>query len=140
MYEWAVGSQPGYCDIMPYTVVYEECSESSSSSRINLQEGHAYFVSVKGYNGLGLSTTAISWAFTVDASPPIPGNVYDGQPVPGKTVKDLDFTTDKSGLYIHWEGFNDPHTPIQEYYISIGTCKACENILDYQPVGIVYGK
>ncbi|KAL3843250.1 hypothetical protein ACJMK2_021192 [Sinanodonta woodiana] len=138
MYQWAVGSQPGYCDIMPYTMVYEECSETSSTSIINLHEGHAYFVSVKGYNGLGLSTTAISWAFTVDASPPLPGNVYDGKSVNGKTLKDVDFTTDKSGLSVRWTGFNDPHTPIQEYYISIGTCKSCEDILNYQPVGIVY--
>jgi hypothetical protein len=79
---------------------------------------------------------ATSWAYSVDVSPPIAGHIYDG--VPGTNHSDIDFQTDMSALNVYWEGFHDPHSAIKEYYISIGTCPACDDVVSRQALGIVH--
>ncbi|KAK3101903.1 hypothetical protein FSP39_007221, partial [Pinctada imbricata] len=137
-YEWGIGSEPGYDDIMAFAKVTEECGENDKTSPLDLKDGHAYFISVKAYNKAGLMSLATSWAFVVDTTPPIGGHVYDGKSTNPVTRKDVDFQTDMSTLDVYWEGFHDPHTPIKEYFISVGTCPQCENVLGNQAVGIVY--
>ena len=78
---------------------------------------------------------ATSWAYTVDLSPPVAGHIYDG--VPGSVLADIDFQTDMSALTVYWEGFHDPHSAIKEYYISVGTCPSCDDVLGRQAIGIV---
>jgi hypothetical protein len=51
-YEWAVGSEEGYADIMPYTKTMHEFGQypdsfSPGDEPLQLHEGHAYYVSVK---------------------------------------------------------------------------------------------
>lgn len=84
---------------------------------------------------------ASSWAFTVDASPPAEGHVYDGKR-PDETVqqKDVDYVLDSSVIYAYWEGFHDPHTPVREYFLQIGSCIECEDIISQHPVGLDTGK
>lgn len=83
---------------------------------------------------------AISWAYTVDTTPPVKGYVYDGNGSNSATQKDADFQSDTSAIYAHWEGFHDPHTPIKEYFISVGTCPECDDTIGYQLVGTVTSK
>ena len=83
---------------------------------------------------------ASSWAYSVDTSPPIAGHVYDGASSNPTARKDIDFQTDMSALKAFWEGFHDPHTSIKEFYVSVGTCPECEDVIARQAVGIVYGK
>jgi hypothetical protein len=79
---------------------------------------------------------ATSWAYTVVTSPPVAGHVYDGVPKSGNQ-SDIDFQTDTSALHVFWEGFHDPHTAVKEYYIAVGTCPGCDNVVGVQAVGIV---
>ena len=46
-YLWAVGSHPGYDDIIPFTKTFEDCGISAEDTAINIHEGHAYFITVK---------------------------------------------------------------------------------------------
>lgn len=80
-----------------------------------------------------------SWAFTVEASPPVAGHVFDGDKSQTSDQIDLDFQTHLDYLSAYWKGFNDPHSTITEYYISIGTCILCQDVLQHQAIGIVYG-
>jgi hypothetical protein len=97
-----------------------------------------YFL--KAFNHADICGIATSWAFVVDTTSPVLGHVYDGQrPTTGSDVHDVDYQTDLSALYAHWEGFHDPHSSIKDYYVSIGTCPQCEDVLTNQAIGIVEG-
>ena len=89
----------------------------------------------QAFNKAGLMSMATSWAYNVDLSPPVAGHIYDG--VPGSVLADIDFQTDMSALNVYWEGFHDAHSAIKEYYISVGTCPGCDDVLGRQAIGIV---
>lgn len=55
-------------------------------------------------------------------------------------MKDIDYQVDSKTLFSHWEGFSDPHSTVKMYYISIGTCPRCQNVLQEVAVGTIYGK
>ncbi|KAL3841826.1 hypothetical protein ACJMK2_019925 [Sinanodonta woodiana] len=137
-YMWAVGSKPGVDDAMTYTLTRDTCADSDTNKPVSLKEGYPYFISVRAYNKLGLSSLATSWAYIVEASPPIAGHVYDGNSSLADQlgIKDLDFQTDLKNLTVRWEGFYDPHSAVTSYYISVGTCPQCEDILTEQNIGI----
>lgn len=74
-------------------------------------------------------------------SPPVPGHVYDGSPDKVSSyIKDIDYQTDTKTLSGYWEGFHDPHSTIKSYYVSIGTCIKCEDVLTNQDIGISNSK
>lgn len=54
-------------------------------------------------------------------------------------VKDIDYQTETKVLYGYWQGFHDSHSHIQEYYVSVGTCDLCDDVLHRQALGIVQG-
>ncbi|KAJ8299760.1 hypothetical protein KUTeg_023820 [Tegillarca granosa] len=135
-YQWSVGSQPGYRDIMNFLTIKEECGVSGRSQLLNLRDGHAYFINVKAINNAGLTSIASSWAYIVDTTPPIKGYVYDGNRSYSDVYKDIDYQSDTSAIYAHWEGFHDPHTQIKEYFVSVGSCPQCDNTVNYQSVGV----
>jgi hypothetical protein len=77
-----------------------------------------------------LVATASSWAYIFDMSPPIAGHVYDGSPEQALSyMKDVDYQTDIRTLSSFWEGFHDPHSTIKTYYVSVGSCPDCEDVL-----------
>ena len=84
-------------------------------------------------------TLATSWAYIVDLSAPLRGHVFDVLPS-GDIKTDIDFQTDMSRLKVTWNGFHDPQTPIKEYFISIGTCSSCDDVISRQSVDIINGK
>ncbi|XP_063399976.1 uncharacterized protein LOC134684607 [Mytilus trossulus] len=136
-YEWYIGSQPGYYDIMSRAMVTgEECGHSNTP--LDLLDGHSYYITVEAFNNAGLSSVATSWAFVVDTTPPTGGHVYDGKRshMTGD-VKDIDYQTETKTLYGYWQGFHDSHSHIQEYYVSVGTCDLCDDVLRRQALGIV---
>ncbi|KAK3581574.1 hypothetical protein CHS0354_031921 [Potamilus streckersoni] len=137
-YMWAVGSEPGVDDAMTYTLTRDTCADSDTNNPVSLREGYPYFISIRAFNKLGLSSLATSWAYIVEASPPIMGHVYDGNSSLADQlgVKDLDFQTDLKNLTVRWEGFYDPHSSITSYYISVGRCPQCEDIMTEQKIGI----
>lgn len=81
-----------------------------------------------------------SLAYRVDQSAPIAGYVYDGYHQNATdSIRDIDYQVDSKTLYSYWEGFHDPHSVIKMYYISIGTCPYCQNVLNEIAVGVIYG-
>lgn len=84
-------------------------------------------------------TIATSWAYIVDFSPPIQGHVLDVLPSGDKST-DIDYQTDMSRLRVVWSGFHDPHSVIKEYFVRMGTCPFCDDVLRRQSVGLVNGK
>ena len=46
-YLWAIGSHPGYDDIIPFTKTTVDCGVSAEDKTIDIHEGHAYFITVK---------------------------------------------------------------------------------------------
>ncbi|XP_078658232.1 uncharacterized protein LOC144903715, partial [Branchiostoma floridae x Branchiostoma belcheri] len=131
-YAWCVGSQPGHDDIMLYVDVGpEEQASSDSSTSLGLLEGHTYFVTVKATNWAGLVTTASSYGFVVEASPPLPGFVHDGG------QQDIDYQHDLSTISVTWGGFHEPHTDIAEYSWMVGTCSGCDDVMEEQHVGLM---
>ncbi|XP_078585869.1 uncharacterized protein LOC144867679 [Branchiostoma floridae x Branchiostoma japonicum] len=131
-YAWCIGSQPGHDDVIPYLDVGpEEQASSDPGSSLGLHEGHTYFVTIKATNGAGLVTTASSWGFVVEASPPLPGFVHDGG------EDDIDYQHDLSTVTVTWGGFSEPHTDILEYSWMIGTCSGCDDVMEEQHVGLM---
>ncbi|KAI8519528.1 hypothetical protein Bbelb_027850, partial [Branchiostoma belcheri] len=131
-YAWCIGSQPGHDDIMPYVNVGpEEQASSDPSNSLGLLEGHTYFVTVKATNWAGLVTTASSYGFIVEASPPLPGFVHDGG------QHDIDYQHDLSTISVTWGGFHEPHTDIAEYSWMVGTCSGCDDVMEEQHVGLL---
>ncbi|XP_033751510.1 LOW QUALITY PROTEIN: uncharacterized protein LOC117335547 [Pecten maximus] len=137
-YMWAIGSEPGYDDILSYTDVGDiVCAVQDETIVLEFHEGHAYYITIRPYNAAGLYSQASSWAITVDLSPPVKGHVYDGTEDNHPTNQlDRDFQTDRSYIAAFWEGFFDAHSNIEEYFVSIGTCPGCQDVLEMQAVGI----
>jgi hypothetical protein len=75
----------------------------------------------------------------VEATPPVPGKVYDGPPGIDGSCVDVDYIENHSTLRAHWKGFHDPHSTMVEYFVYIGSCKDCEDVLVKQSVGIITG-
>ena len=95
---------------------------------------------LQAFNKALLMTTASSWAYVYDMSPPVAGHVYDGNPgtLPSH-VKDIDYQTDMSSLSVYWEGFYDAHTVIKHYSVHVGTCSGCTDVMKQQYIGIHKG-
>lgn len=66
------------------------------------------------------------------------GHVFDLEPN-GTIRLDIDFMTVMSSLLVFWEGFYDPHSAIKEYFVSIGTCPGCGDVIEEQSVGMTRG-
>ncbi|XP_062576068.1 uncharacterized protein LOC134237945 [Saccostrea cucullata] len=135
-YMWSVGSEPGYSDIMDYTREDTECGANDKNYRLDIKEGHAYYINVKAFNKARLVTSATSWAYTVDFSPPSEGYVLELSPS-GNSKLDIDYQTDINKLMIFWEGFYDPHSSIKEFFVTVGTCRRCDDVIRRQSVGLV---
>ena len=82
-------------------------------------------------NNVGLLVTKSSHVVIYDTTPPCPSRVYDGpKPVGGSTL-DLDYTSIHTHLSSHWDSFSDADTGISLYYVGIGTCVGCTDIMPF---------
>ncbi|CAC5390405.1 unnamed protein product [Mytilus coruscus] len=138
-YMWGVGSRKGHDDVIPFIKTEQDCEVSTKHNDFDIQEGHSYFITVKAINRAHLINSASSSSYKVDQSAPIDGYVYDGcRHNATDLMNDLDYQVDARTLSSCWEGFSDPHSAIQMYYIRIGTCPRCQDVLYQVPVGIIY--
>ncbi|XP_061176006.1 uncharacterized protein LOC133184957 [Saccostrea echinata] len=135
-YMWSIGSQPGYSDVMDFIREDTECGMNDKNHRLYIKEGHAYYINVKAFNKARLVSLATSWAYIVDLSPPVEGYVFENSPS-GSSKFDIDYQTDMSKLKVFWEGFHDPHSSIKEFFVTVGTCRRCDDVIGRQSVGLV---
>ncbi|XP_077995632.1 uncharacterized protein LOC144449084 [Glandiceps talaboti] len=134
-YEWCIGSNPGIADVFPCTATNQEEILADDTNSMTLLQGHVYYVTVKAYNGVGLSTTVTSWGVVVDGTPPEEGAIYDG--VASEDSADKDFQTNLDSLGARWDGFHDPHTTVVGYSVKIGSCPGCDDVIEEHNVGIL---
>ncbi|XP_072048762.1 uncharacterized protein [Amphiura filiformis] len=130
-YLWAIGSQPGHSNIRKFTKSITAAANTEPDELLKLHEGHAYYITIKVINRVGLSSLQTFGAFRVESSPPIAGHVYDGN----VTLTDQDFQVNTKVLYASWEGFHDAHTGVIGYTWRVGSCAGCDDVLPDRDVG-----
>lgn len=91
-------------------------------------------------NKANLVSTASSWAYIYDKSPPESGQVFDGILSSSTDKKqDIDFQIYTTRIDAYWGKFYDPHTTVKVYKVAIGTCPGCDDVLKTHDVGIIHG-
>jgi hypothetical protein len=126
-YEWAIGTYAGGVDIQAYTSV--GASTSATNGALALSSGTAYYVTVRGTNGVGLTSTASSDGVTVDTTPPVVGVVNDG------AGADIDAQASTTTISANWTAWGDPQSGIAGYEWAIGTSAGGVDIQAYTSVG-----
>ncbi|XP_022103294.1 uncharacterized protein LOC110986022 [Acanthaster planci] len=116
-YLWAVGTQPSLSNVVN-TVKVSRREHKACSGYVTLQHGETYYSTLVAFHGGydKLNVTASSNGVTVDLTPPIQGNVYDGL-LPGHT--DLDFSSRPATVEAQWHGFYDPDSGIKDYQVTV---------------------
>ena len=119
-----VGSFPFQDDLHTFHKV-NGLSRSLDLDQVNftLNEGVTFFVAVTGVNMLGLETTLTSQQVVVDWTPPLSGEVVDGNITSSDNGEfvDADYQSERGVLSAHWTGFQDPESSVVEYHWCIGT-------------------
>ena len=83
---------------------------------VPLHHGKSYVVAVRGQNHVGLHTTSMSTAVTIDATPPNTGKIAH------KSRDQLVFECQMSTVIeAAWTGFDDDESGIQSLSWSVGT-------------------
>ena len=97
-----------------------------------LQHGQAYYVTVTLVDTVGRRTAAASNGVGLDATPPLPGAVYDGRL---RDAVDTDFTW-SSKVFGWWDAFSDPESGIKRFQFAVTTAPDGESVdawTDVQP-------
>ena len=95
-------------------------------------EGTHYYVTVRAYNGAGLTSTLTSDGVTKDVSPPTTGVVYASSRHATRHATDVVTTLSAS-----WHGFEDLHSGVTSYSVALfdaGGDSAPE--VSFQPVAL----
>ena len=114
-YRWSIGTSPQAGDILEAT--YVGVANRATTSGLCLVDKTTYFVSVTAYNAAGLTVTATSNGITVDQSPPMAGDVYDG--MSGSLSTEIDYQANTASLSATWQPFTDPESGIDHYEFSL---------------------
>lgn len=122
-YEYAIGSEPGAEDIVPYTAV--GLTQEITRSDLSLQNGSVYYFSIRAVNGAGLvSDPGSSDGILVDSTPPaVPVVIDDG-----------DFTGSANSLHFVYSS-GDAESGIDYYEYSIGSSKGLADIVEWRNAG-----
>nr|KAG5706489.1 hypothetical protein BaRGS_032882 [Batillaria attramentaria] len=91
--------------------------DKQSCTRVQLQHNTTYFSTVIANNKAlnQKSSNATSNGVLVDITPPIPGNVSDGDDV----INDIDFTSETATITTTWSDFQDPESGLTPYSLSV---------------------
>ena len=122
-----VGSFPFQDDLLSFQKV-DSLSRTLDLDLLNvtLREGLTFYVTVTGVNMLGLETTLTSQQVVVDWTPPIAGDVVDGNltsPDSGEFI-DVDYQRELGVLSAQWSGFEDAESGVVEYRWCVGTAQS----------------
>ncbi|KAK7496780.1 hypothetical protein BaRGS_00011989, partial [Batillaria attramentaria] len=114
-YIWGVGLIPGQDDVVPFHIL--SAYDKQSCTRVQLQHNTTYFSTVIANNKAlnQKSSNATSNGVLVDITPPIPGNVSDGDDV----INDIDFTSETATITTTWSDFQDPESGLTPYSLSV---------------------
>ncbi|KAL9987466.1 hypothetical protein ACROYT_G001779 [Oculina patagonica] len=118
-YDWAIipsGTSPSSLDFK--TVPGSNLPTSETFSGLALIQGKGYYIIIRAYNAAGLSEDAHSVLVIPDATPPSPGDVFDGQ----TPEIDVDYQADVKHVFGTWTQFPEPHTAVRQYFYAVGSC------------------
>ena len=141
-FSMCVGSSPMGQDLVPcHNVgrVFMAVVNASSASAfaglddIELRADRGNFtscyVTVIAHSGANLTSSAVSEAIQVDASPPVPGVVFDGT-----TGADVEYIGAASELCVTAEGFYDAETDVVAWELCVGTVAGTCGVLPFTSV------
>ena len=115
-----VGSFPFQDDMLRYTRISSLArSVDLDDFNFTMSQGLSFYVTIVGFNMLGLQTTLITQQAVVDLTSPSAGVVNDGGNN-SHVGHDMDYQNDTRILSAHWYGFEDPESDIVEYKWCIG--------------------
>lgn len=127
-YEMCVGTEQEQCDVSDFVSVGIALEGSIKGLRLNHTE--TYFVTVRATNEAGYSTIAASNGVRVDSTPPVGGEVRDGQ-----TLVDIDFQAGDTYIYANWDEFQDVESDVTRYAWCAGTKQGNCDIIPETDVG-----
>jgi hypothetical protein len=91
-----------------------DLSTSRNIDVTSMTLGTRYYVTVRAWNGAGLSATAVSDGFLRDLSPPTPGHVFLATRHAADHASD-DVTT----LPVAWHGFHDMQSGVTSFSLAL---------------------
>ena len=127
-YEMCVGTEQERCDVNDFISV--GIALKGSIQGLSLNHTRKYFVTVRATNEAGYSTMATSNGVRVDSTPPVGGEVRDGQ-----TLADIDFQDGDTYIYANWDEFEDEESDVTRYAWCAGTRKGTCDIIPETDVG-----
>ena len=124
-YEYALGTDPSYTDVVDWTLAYLNTSVTIDSLLLE-EHRDTYYGLVRATDLAGNTSAAFSGdGVEVDISPPSPGTVIDG------TNDDLVFTGSDTALTATWEGYSDAISGIAYYEYAIGLSAGEDDVLPW---------
>ncbi len=120
----SVGSFPLQSDLMASQRI-DSLTRTLNLDQVNftLYEGLTFYVTVIGFNMLGLETVITSQQVVVDWTPPESDEIVDGNytmPM-SQAFIDSDYQKDEGMLFAHWSRIHDFESDVIEYQWCIGT-------------------
>lgn len=125
-----IGTVPGSDNIYPLTAIDERELEANISG-LMLEEGVAYYSTVRATNPLGETVTSVSDGVVVDTTPPAPGMVLGGR---GREYRGTVAQEDTSNFLLRWFGFEDAESAVHHYEAAVTNTTATPT--QYTDVGI----
>ena len=121
-YELCAGTEQGTCDVTDFISVGIKLSGTIIG--LSLNHDRRYFVTIRATSESGYSTTATSNGVRVDSTPPVTGQVRDGE-----TLVDIDYQADDTYIYANWDEFHDKESGVAGYTWCAGTGKGFCDII-----------
>ena len=127
-YEMCVGTEQEKCDVSDFVSV--GIALKGSINGLSLNHTGRYFVTVRATNEAGYSSIASTNGIRVDSTPPVGGEVRDGQ-----TLIDIDFKAGDTYMYANWDEFQDVESEVTRYAWCAGTKQGTCDIIPETDVG-----
>ena len=127
-YEMCVGTEQEKCDVSDFVSL--GITLKGTITGLSLNHTGRYFVTVRATNEAGYSTMATTNGVRVDSTPPVGGEVRDGQ-----TLADIDYQASGAHIYANWDEFQDIESEVTRYAWCAGTGKGICDIIPETDIG-----
>ena len=128
-YQIGIGDVPGSDNVLGFSPIPSHLTSATLSA--SLTHGNQYYTTLRATSPLLVTIDTISDGFTVDATPPKVGVVFDG----------LDYwdrisQSDTKSLSARWTGFHDEESGIHHYEMAMSESPIPAVDLEYENMGI----
>ncbi|XP_013409734.1 uncharacterized protein LOC106173226 [Lingula anatina] len=128
-YELYIGTFPEGDDVIG--TIDLGLSTNFTSPDLQLMEGVRYYTTIVAYNKVGLSASSTSDGVTIDNHKPIAGKVYNTAWFHNKPSQQSVET-----IGVSWTGYDDYHSGISHYEVTIGSSPGLADIRGITDVGL----